>query len=1649
MKTSSAFLTCALLLLFCSFSQAATPNVTLTQNASTVGRYEIYELTMTNPAVYANTWDAVTITANMKAPSGKNYTVGGFCYDGKNIWKLRFAPMEVGNWTWTLTYNDGAGVFSSSGGFVCSVSNNTGFLRINSTNPSRLMTEGNQKAFYPLGFNMYIPPLHSLTDVVPLGSENNSQPETIADFFQTYSNAGMNIFRDNTPLVISWSGNFNINGSGQNNFDSTLSAQLDLIAMAVHNAGWKFHITFWTNVWLNNFDLSPPGVLQATDSMHRYMINRYGAYVDVWELMNESFPPQSYINTMTSFIHANDPYVHLITMSYPTATQSGLDITSPHLYLGCPNDSLDSVLNNYDSSYQYNKPILIGEAGGGGPSGAYDPERFRLWLWTTFFTYAAPEFWNGGAYSNFTTANAGITNEYIGWEERSASKIFSDFVVDFDPAATPVAATLNPSIQLRCYAMTSSRNAGLYLVHSQDPDSLLSGATVALNIPVAMQGAWIDPKTGESLQTVSVGPGQQSIPVPPFYKDIALRLSAGAPQQPVLQFSTASYSMNNDQNSIAVTVTHTGSTANAISVNYSTSDGLAKAGINYTAISGTISWASNDASPKIINIPLTPQTTMTGNLDFIINLNNPQGGAVLGTTNSAIVNLLNTVTYGAVFSAPTYTVTKGSASLAITVNRTGSGTGPWSCHPYTLDNTAMSGTDYVGIPNNSFTLSWAAGDFAPKTFSIQLLNNSLTGNKWFRVGIGIGQDPKLASRVDAVIVDNGSPSAGILAFSNYNNLVEFGYNYFACSYSVAPSAGAAQLHVSRTSGSSGAASISYQVNACGTAMSGIDFTSVSGTLSWANGDASDKIISIPILNNTLARGTPWFAVELTNISGALSVLPSIAQVFIIDANPPPVVNIVAPSSGTTAGGSQVAISGANFVSGATVSFGSSPATGVYVASDKSIVCKAPTVAAGTVNITVTNPDRQSATFANAYTYVSGGTQPPSITAQPANQTVNAGQVATFSITANGTGLSYQWYKNGTAISGAISVSYTTPATVTADNGSAFYCLVSNAGGSITSSNVTLTVKTVVSPPAITSQPANQTVTAGQTATFSISASGTGLLYNWYKNGNAIGGANLASYTTPAATTIDRGSAFYCVVSNAGGSVTSNSAILTVNSQVETPYGGMPWPVPGSIEAENYDYGGEGIAYHDTSSGNTGGAYRSDDVDIRACIDTNGGNQVGWTNANEWLKYTVNVTATGSYTITERIAAGQPGGVLHVEFDGANLTGSISVPFTGSWDTWQSLTQTISLTAGQHVMRVYIENGGFDMNWFSLSVPTGPNTPTVLTSAASVTPNPAQTGQAVTFSVAAVDDDGDTLTYTWDFGDGSSGPGASATHVYANAGSFTATATISDGGSAVTSSITIMVNGTTGGTAIQINSGGPGSQTFVADTDFSGGTKYATTAPINIASIVNPAPQAVYQSERYGNFTYVIPNLTFGDTYTIRLHFAEIYWNSAGQRLFNVAINGTTVLSNFDIFAAAGGKNIAIVKTFAATPGDAGHIVITYSTLKDNAKSSGVEILSAGALNLSPSVASSITPDSGLSSIDLGTIKLNHALKILLAVPESGSQGKKLHWSPVIASTMPKGVRLSRGLLGGRPNKVGTFNFKLKFNSRGGSGENTYSLTVVE
>jgi hypothetical protein len=156
--------------------------------------------------------------------------------------------------------------------------------------------------------------------------------------------------------------------------------------------------------------------------------------------------------------------------------------------------------------------------------------------------------------------------------------------------------------------------------------------------------------------------------------------------------------------------------------------------------------------------------------------------------------------------------------------------------------------------------------------------------------------------------------------------------------------------------------------------------------------------------------------------------------------------------------------------------------------------------------------------------------------------------------------------------------------------------------------------------------------------------------------------------------------------------------------VQTPYGGTARAIPGTIQAEDYDDGGEGLAYHDTTAGNSGGLYRADNVDVQSKCGA-GCYNIGYAAAGEWTEYTVDVQAAGTYTLQLNVAATSTR-TMHVEVNGTDLTGAISIPNTGAYTTFQTITApNVSLSAGQQVIRVVFDTGSINLDWFSLSANT--------------------------------------------------------------------------------------------------------------------------------------------------------------------------------------------------------------------------------------------------------------------------------------------------------------------------------------------------------
>ena len=198
----------------------------------------------------------------------------------------------------------------------------------------------------------------------------------------------------------------------------------------------------------------------------------------------------------------------------------------------------------------------------------------------------------------------------------------------------------------------------------------------------------------------------------------------------------------------------------------------------------------------------------------------------------------------------------------------------------------------------------------------------------------------------------------------------------------------------------------------------------------------------------------------------------------------------------------------------------------------------------------------------------------------------------------------------------------------------------------------------------------------------------------------------ASVTLPAGQqtlTVDQDSngwnLHYLTFASTGGGGTTTG---------EAPYGGTPAAVPGTVQAANYDTGGQGVAYNVNAVNGSGNSYRSDGVDLEVCADTGCGDDIGWTAAGQWFKYTVNVATAGTYALSLRLAA--PTAVTNaLQIDnaaGADLTGVITAPATGGYQDWTTVTANITLPAGVQTLTIDQDSPGWNIHYLTFATSGG-------------------------------------------------------------------------------------------------------------------------------------------------------------------------------------------------------------------------------------------------------------------------------------------------------------------------------------------------------
>jgi beta-glucanase (GH16 family) len=348
---------------------------------------------------------------------------------------------------------------------------------------------------------------------------------------------------------------------------------------------------------------------------------------------------------------------------------------------------------------------------------------------------------------------------------------------------------------------------------------------------------------------------------------------------------------------------------------------------------------------------------------------------------------------------------------------------------------------------------------------------------------------------------------------------------------------------------------------------------------------------------------------------------------------------------------------------------------------------------------------------------------------------------------------------------------------------------------------TYTVSFLVASPAAVTDGFHLSNSSGTNLTGSVAVPATGGYQTWV--------------TVTASVTLPAGTQTLTLNDDAAGWNIDSMALQCSSCGGEGPYPGPAAPaIPGTVLNENYDTGGQGVAYNVTSTNGTANTYRAQGVDLEAATAPATGNDLGWSAAGQWFRYTVNASTAGTYTVSFLVAspAAVTDGFHLSNSSGTNLTGSVNVPATGGYQTWATVTATVTLPAGQQTLTLNDDAAGWNIDSMAFTSGSGggcttkPNAPAGL-SASGTTSSGTNLSWATDSPPANCSISSYTVLKNGASIGTATGPSFAVTGLSASTNySFTVEATDAAGTSAASSAVSVTTSGTGGGGYVPIANG---------------------------------------------------------------------------------------------------------------------------------------------------------------------------------------------------------------------------------------------------
>jgi len=584
---------------------AAGLEVRVTRNTARLMPYQVFELTFQHRGEYDNPTWAADIEVTFTSPSGKSHTVGGFFYgssrprepiinewtdggghkrtsavwpcDPADLWKARYAPSELGHWRFNYVFRVRSGQSTSGDGSFDVVRGRVdrkGWIRISPENPYRLVFEDGSP-FFPVGFqdgvfdnnhNGSAMDAKSMEGPFRLDVEGkrpqpppgamfargpSMNPVNADVYFGRHARSGFNLWRFSPN-------NFSLKVFTLEDVSWKEAAMVDEMLRMLRKYDVRvFYGIFGFTKAMNDRPNDNQGMAKVKRII-KYSVDRWGAYVDFWELLNEQKASDEWYAVVLPYLKSIDPYHKPIATSWERPELENIDVNAPHWYGNEGELTSDRVTaDRVAAAKRFGKPVIYGEQGNSrgredrtaeGIGGVWDPgsaRRMRVRLWSALFNEASFIFWET-SYAK----DGHFMNIWIGPEERQYVRALQDFTARLDAAVkiVPVPLAGKEAQQVRAYGLRGERCAAVYLHHfgcaqcrsaaksaghSQHQWNHQRGNVerleVTVDVPRNCKGYWYNPTDARIERSFDAPAGLHTFTAPAFQVDLALLITPDGP----------------------------------------------------------------------------------------------------------------------------------------------------------------------------------------------------------------------------------------------------------------------------------------------------------------------------------------------------------------------------------------------------------------------------------------------------------------------------------------------------------------------------------------------------------------------------------------------------------------------------------------------------------------------------------------------------------------------------------------------------------------------------------------------------------------------------------------------------------------------------------------------------------------------------------------------------------------------------------------------------------------------------------------------------------------------------------------------------------------------------------------------------------------